>query len=218
MVVLMTAAPLTQTEPKTLAAFVFPGFETLDLYGPLEMLGSLPGRIEVSIVGEAPDPVPSVQGQRLLPDVTIADAGSFDLLLVPGGDAAVDVLQRQRSVEWLVQATVSAELVMTVCTGSVLLGATGVLDRRRATTNKRDFLATIGLAPDVTWVRQARWVEDGKFFTSSGVSAGMDMSLAVIETLYGRAEAEEMAAGCEYDWHDEPDWDPFAVAAGLVIS
>ena len=212
----MTVTPATQAEPRTLAAFVFPGFETLDLYGPLEMLGSLPGRIEVSVVGEASEPVPSVQGQRLLPDVTIAAAGPYDLLLVPGGDAAVEVLQRPASVQWLTQAGAAAELVMTVCTGSILLGAVGMLDGRRATTNKRDFLATIGLAPEVKWVRQARWVEDGKFFTSSGVSAGMDMSLAVIEKLFGRAEADEMAAGCEYDWHDEPDWDPFAVAAGLV--
>lgn len=212
----MTVEPVTVAKPKSLAAFVFPGFETLDLYGPLEMLGSLPGRIEVSVVGETPDPVPSVQGQRLLPDLTIANAGRFDLLLVPGGDAAVDVLQRPQSIEWLEQTAASAELVLTVCTGSILLGAVGMLDGRRATTNKRDFLATIGLAPEVTWVSQARWVEDGKFFTSSGVSAGMDMSLAVIEKLYGRAEADEMAAGCEYDWHDEPGWDPFAIAAGLV--
>lgn len=212
----MTSEPVARAGARTLAAFVFPGFETLDLYGPLEMLGSLPGRIEVSIIGESLEPVPSVQGQRLVPDLTISDDVRFDLLLVPGGDAAVTVLERPASVEWLRTTSEAAELVMTVCTGSILLGAAGLLDGKRATTNKRDFLATIGLAPGVEWVRQARWVEDGKFFTSSGVSAGMDMSLGVIEKLFGRAEADEMAAGCEYTWHDDPDLDPFAIEAGLA--
>ncbi len=202
--------------PRTLAAFVFPGFETLDLYGPLEMLGSLPGRVEVAIVAETREAVASVQGQRLLPDADVDDAPMPDLLLVPGGDSAIDVLQRERSLDWLRRAAADAELVLSVCTGSILLGGAGILDGRRATTNKRDFLATIGLAPQVEWIRQARWVEDGKYFTSSGVSAGMDMSLAVIGRLFGRDEAEEMAAGCEYDWHDDPHWDPFAVEAGLV--
>ena len=208
--------PLDPTDTRSLAAFVFPGFETLDLYGPLEMLGSLPGRIDVSVVAESADPVPSVQGQRLLPDLSIADAGEFDLLLVPGGDAAIAVLDQPASIEWLQQAAGTAELVLSVCTGSILLGAAGILDGRRATTNKRDFVATVGLAPNVDWVKRARWVEDGRFFTSSGVSAGMDMSLAVIERLFGRPAADEMAAGCEYTWHDDPDHDPFAIEAGLV--
>ena len=208
--------PLNAPKARSLAAFVFPGFETLDLYGPLVMLGSLPGKIDVSIVAASTDPVRSVQGQRLMPDLAIADADHFDLLLVPGGDAAIAVRDDAASIEWLQRTAASAELVLSVCTGSILLGAVGILDGRRATTNKRDFLATIGLAPNVQWVKQARWVEDGRFFTSSGVSAGMDMSLAVIEKLFGRSEADEMAVGCEYTWHDDPDHDPFAIEAGLV--
>ncbi len=105
---------------------------------------------------------------------------------------------------------------MTVCTGSILLAMTGVLDGRKATTNKLDFIATVPLGPNVEWVRQARWVEDGKFFTSSGVSAGMDMALAAVSRLFGREVADEMAEGTEYDWHDDADWDPFAARAGLL--
>jgi transcriptional regulator GlxA family with amidase domain len=93
---------------------------------------------------------------------------------------------------------------------------TGVLDGRRATTNKLDFTATVPLAPNVTWVKQARWVEDGKFFTSSGVSAGMDMALAAAASLFGLAKAEEMAEECEYTWHKDPNIDPFAHSSGLV--
>ena len=93
---------------------------------------------------------------------------------------------------------------------------TGMLDGRRATTNKLDFTATVPLAPNVHWVKQARWVEDGKFFTSSGVSAGMDMALAVLADLYGDEVARNMAQSCEYTWHEDANTDPFAESAGLV--
>ena len=105
---------------------------------------------------------------------------------------------------------------MAVCTGTVLLGMAGVLDGRRATTNKMDFTSTIHLAPKVDWVKEARWVEDGKFFTSSGVSAGMDMALAVMADLFGLEMAERLALGCEYEWHQDSTRDPFAKRAGLV--
>ncbi|WP_243144783.1 hypothetical protein [Litoreibacter roseus] len=76
---------------------------------------------------------------------------------------------------------------------------TGLLDGRRVTTNKLDFTSTVPLAPHVEWVKEARWVEDGKFFTSSGVSAGMDMALAVVANLFGVAAAERLALACEYE-------------------
>lgn len=110
----------------------------------------------------------------------------------------------------------NAERVLTVCTGSILLGMSGVLDGHRATTNKMDFTSTVHLAPGVDWVKQARWVEDGKFYTSSGVSAGMDMALAVMADLFGMEMADRLALGCEYEWHNDAARDPFAKLAGLV--
>lgn len=199
---------------KTLAALVFPGFQTLDYFGPVEMLGGMRDDITVITVAQSRDPVPSVHGQRIVPDATLADRSDYDLILVPGGDAALD--QDAALLQWLRDASATAERVMAVCTGSVLLGMAGVLDGRRATTNKLDFIATVPRAPDVNWVREARWVEDGKFFTSSGVSAGMDMALAALESLYGKAAAEEMAEGCEYEWHRDASRDPFAQRAGLI--
>jgi len=96
------------------------------------------------------------------------------------------------------------------------LGMTGVLDGHKATTNKMDFTKTVHLAPNVTWVKKARWVEDGKFFTSSGVSAGMDMALAAMAHLFGIELADNLALGCEYEWHKDATRDPFAKLAGLV--
>ncbi|MBT5435816.1 MAG: DJ-1/PfpI family protein [Alphaproteobacteria bacterium] len=201
---------------KTLAVLVFPGFQTLDLFGPLEMLGDRGDEISITIVAETSAPVPSVHGQGLLVDKTVADGSDYDLLLIPGGESAHEAAKSSVLADWIVETANHAELVMTVCTGSILLATTGVLDGRKATTNKLDFTRTVPVAPRVEWVRQARWVEDGKFFTSSGVSAGMDMTLAAIALLFGVEAAREIAEGTEYEWHDDPTWDPFAKLSGLV--
>jgi transcriptional regulator GlxA family with amidase domain len=201
---------------RTLAALVFPGFQTLDFFGPMEMLGGLGAEIEIITVAVGKAPVSSVHGQSIVVDKTIFEKRDYNLLFIPGGDTALIAAQDPDLVAWLRQASAKAERVMAVCTGSVLLGMTGVLDGRRATTNKLDFTKTVPLAPRVDWVREARWVQDGKFFTSSGVSAGMDMALAVMADLYGMEAAERQAIGCEYEWHKDASRDPFAKLAGLV--
>jgi putative intracellular protease/amidase len=201
---------------KTLAALVFPGFETLDYFGPIEMLGGLGQEIQVITVGKGCDPVPSVHGQRIVIDKVTAEKNDYDLLLIPGGDSALIAAQDDELMQWIREASANAERVMAVCTGTVLLAMTGVLNGRKATTNKLDFNRTVPLAPNVDWVKEARWVEDGKFFTSSGVSAGMDMALAVMADLFGMARADELALGCEYEWHKDASRDPFARSAGLV--
>lgn len=201
---------------KTLAAFVFPGFETLDYFGPIEMLGGFGNEIDIITVAKGSDPAPSVHGQRILIDKTIAEKSDYDLLLIPGGDSALKVAEDEELMQWIRDASTNAERVMAVCTGTVLLGMTGVLDGRKATTNKLDFAETIPLAPNVDWVKEARWVQDGKFFTSSGVSAGMDMALAVMADLFGMAVADGLALTCEYEWQKDASRDPFAKSAGLI--
>jgi putative intracellular protease/amidase len=201
---------------RTLAALVFPGFDTLDYFGPIEMLGGFGNETKIITVAKGSDPVPSYQGQKIFVDKTLSEKNDYDLLLIPGGDAALIAAKDEEFLQWIREASANAEKVMAVCTGSVLLAMTGVLDGRKATTNKRDFLDTVHLAPHVEWVREARWVEDGKFFTSSGVSAGMDMALAAMANLFGMEMAERPALGCEYEWHKDSGRDPFAKLAGLV--
>jgi transcriptional regulator GlxA family with amidase domain len=105
---------------------------------------------------------------------------------------------------------------MSVCNGASLLAAAGILDDRPATTNKMFWKNSTMPGPKVKWVKSARWVDDGTVVTSSGISAGMDMSLAVIGRLYGKDIAAWMERFTEYDAHRDPTWDPFAVKAGLV--
>ncbi len=201
---------------RTLAALVFPGFQTLDFFGPIEMLGDVGDEIEIVTVAKSGKPVPSYHGQKIVVDSLLSEKNDYDLLLIPGGDSALIEAEDEELMQWIREASENAERVMAVCTGTVLLGMAGVLDGRKATTNKLDFTDTVHLAPRVDWVREARWVEDGKFFTSSGVSAGMDMALAVVADLFGMDQADKTARSCEYSWHKDATWDPFAKSAGLV--
>lgn len=201
---------------RKIAALVFPGFETLDYFGPIEMLGGFGKETEIITVAKGNEPVPSCHGQRIVVDKTIFEHDDYDLLFIPGGDSALLEGEDEELLHWLRDASANAERVLAVCTGSVLLGMSGVLDGRKATTNKMDFTNTVHLAPHVDWVKEARWVKDGKFFTSSGVSAGMDMALAVMADLFGMEMADRLALGCEYEWHKDASRDPFAKLAGLV--
>ncbi|MGL4277587.1 MAG: DJ-1/PfpI family protein, partial [Morganella morganii] len=104
-----------------------------------------------------------------------------------------------------------AQWCLSVCTGSALLAAAGVLDGRQATSNKRAWQWVTSLSAQVNWVKKARWCADGRFYTSSGVSAGTDMALAFIADRHGETAAEEIAQHIEYRWHNDAGDDPFAV-------
>ena len=201
---------------KTLGCLIFPEFELLDVYGPLEMFGLLGDEIAIRMVAETSDPVPSRAGPQTVVDDRTADRDVYDILLIPGGRGTRTEIENDALLGWLRQASSNAALVASVCTGSALLAKAGLLDGRRATSNKAAFDWVRSQGPAVDWVPKARWVEDGKFVTSAGVSAGMDLSLAVIARLFGADRADQVAVHAEYDWHRDPDWDPFAATHGLV--
>lgn len=196
---------------RTIGTLIFPGFELLDVYGPLEMFGMLRDDFALRMVAETAGPVESSQGPRTVADDGFADGRSYDILLVPGGRGTRTEVHNRPVLDWLVGASERAELVTSVCTGSALLAKAGLLDGRRATTNKRAFDEMIVHGPKVDWLKSARWVEDGKFVTSSGVSAGIDMALGVIARLVGEEQAAYVAHRAEYLANRDPDDDPFAI-------
>jgi transcriptional regulator GlxA family with amidase domain len=153
---------------------------------------------------------------RAVADWSLAECPKLDVILVPGGMGTRRVVANEAVLGWLRERRSDARVVTSVCTGAALLARAGLLDGRRATTNKASFAWVVGQGPGVSWVKQARWVEDGPFVTSSGVSAGIDMTLAVIERLESREVAEKIAVQMEYDWHRDASWDPFAAVHGLV--
>jgi cyclohexyl-isocyanide hydratase len=174
---------------------VFPNLTQLDLTGPYEVLARLPGA-ETLLLWKNLDPVRSEHGLTILPMATLESSEPLDLILVPGGPGINPLLEDAEVLAFLRRAAVEARYVVGVCTGSLVLGAAGLLRGRRATTHwmSRDLLRSFGAEP----VAQ-RVVVDGKFFTGGGVTAGIDVALTVAAEIAGRAAAEAIQLGIEYD-------------------
>ena len=194
---------------KRLGAVLYTDFELLDLYGPLEMFGAVPGLFDIVTVAAQPGPIASTPGPQTVAEFSFDDCPPLDLLLLPGGLGTLQALEDESLLHFLRERSRSASHTMSVCSGSAILARAGLLDGRRATSNKQLFWVATSQSDKVQWVEQARWVEDGTFVTSSGVSAGTDMALAVIERLCGTQMAEQIAALTEYQWHRAADRDPF---------
>jgi putative intracellular protease/amidase len=201
--------PNTAATPLTLGAVFYEGFELLDVYGPLEMFGSIGPEVRIVTVAQEAGPVASFQGPRTLAEYGFADCPNLDLVLLPGGFGTVAQLGNEVLLDFLRERSADAQATMSVCSGSALLAKAGLLDGLRATSNKQFFSLATAQGEKVDWVSEARWVDAGRFVTSSGVSAGMDMALAVIERLFGSERAEQIAVLTEYEWHRDPSWDPF---------
>jgi transcriptional regulator GlxA family with amidase domain len=194
---------------RTLGAILYKNFELLDLFGPLEMFGNVIPEIKILTVAEEPGPVRSVQGPKTVAGYGFSECPSLDLILLPGGIGTLEQLQNTALLNFLKERSSSAEVTMSVCSGSAILARAGLLDGRRATSNKQYFRLATSQSDRVKWIAEARWVEDGPFATSSGVSSGMDMALAVIARLFGRERAQSIANRTEYVWQDDPNRDPF---------
>ncbi len=195
---------------------LFHNFELLDVFGPLEMYGMLPESFEICMVAEKGDEIASKQGPKSVVEYDFDEGRQYDILLVPGGMGTRKEVDNPVLLEWLRSQSAGAEYVTSVCTGSVLLAGAGLLENLQATTNKKAFAWATSYGDKVNWQKEARWVEDGKFFTSSGVSAGMDMSLSLIGKLLGQETAEQVDIWAEYEWHKDANWDPFAKLYDLV--
>ncbi|MCG8455443.1 MAG: DJ-1/PfpI family protein [Holophagales bacterium] len=199
-------------EKKRVGVVLFPGFEVLDVYGPVEMWGYVPG-FELVTVAEKAGPVESSHGIETVAEHSFDSAPELHLLLVPGGAGTRSAMQDPKMLDFLRSRHAEAELTTSVCTGALLLAAAGILDGREATSNKLHFQLARESSDAVKWIEEARWVDDGDVVTSSGVTAGMDMALYIIERLYGETLAERLAHGTEYVWNRDPSNDPFAAPA-----
>lgn len=203
--------------PRSVVVVLFDRFELLDVFGPLELFGALPDRFEIRLLGEKAGPVHSAQGPIVLADHSYEDASRPDVVLVPGGIGTRTLVQDRSFSAWLAAWARQAELITSICTGSGVLAAAGLLDGYRATSTKRAFHWARAQGPRVDWIAQARWVEDRDRWTSAGVAAGMDMTLALIARLHSDELATAVADRVEYDWHRDPTWDPFAAKNGLMV-
>lgn len=200
---------------RVVSVVLFEGFELLDVFGPLEILGVLPDGFELRLVGPSVGPVRSAQGPAVMADCSYQDAPAAGVVLVPGGIGTRRLVEDRAFLGWLAGWAEGAEFVASVCTGSALLAAAGLLEGYRATSNKRWFAWARRQGPNVEWVARARWVQDRNRWTSSGVAAGMDMTLALVAHLHGDEAASGVADAIEFEGHQDAAWDPFAALYGL---
>lgn len=174
---------------------LFDEITALDAVGPYELLTRLPGA-RVRFVGQRLGRVASDGGLGLHVDATLDEVGATDLLLVPGGFGARKLMGDERVLAWLRAIDATTQLTTSVCTGSLLLAAAGLLRGRRATSHWAffDTLAAHGATPV-----SERYVQDGKYRTAAGVSAGIDLALSLALELHGKAVAEAIQLSIEYD-------------------
>ncbi|MEX2231124.1 MAG: DJ-1/PfpI family protein [Cyclobacteriaceae bacterium] len=191
------------------AILLFDGFETLDVFGPVEILGRIKDHYRVKFYSEKGNMISNDHGISIATEKLENIIDGVDIFLIPGGPGTrteVDNLSLINNIRDICEAS---GYVLTVCTGSALLAQTGLLNDRQATSNKKAYEWATSFGNNVHWVRQARWTVDGKFYTSSGVSAGMDMTFGFLSDLHGAEFARKIAFQMEYHWQEDKEVDDF---------
>jgi cyclohexyl-isocyanide hydratase len=174
---------------------LYPRLTQLDLTGPYEVLSRFP-ELTISLVWKTLDPVADPYGFRFLPTHTFETSPQADILFVPGGPGQVPLMEDEATLEFLRHQASSAQYITSVCTGSLLLAAAGLLTGRRATCHWTavDQLSYFGVTP----VRE-RVVVDGNRITGAGVTSGIDFALVLAAELFGEDRARRAQLGMEYD-------------------
>jgi transcriptional regulator GlxA family with amidase domain len=201
---------------RRISIVLFDGFELLDVFGPVELFGMVPDRLAVEYIGPEAGPVTSSQGAQVTATTGYGTAATPDIMLIPGGLGARRLVEDTAFLSWLRAWAAPASLVTSVCTGSAVLAAAGLLDGYQATSNKAAFTWVREQGERVDWIAQARWVVDRDRWTSSGVAAGMDMAAALLADLFGKDVAQNVATRVELEVHEDASWDPFAKIHGLA--
>ena len=177
----------------------FPAFEELDLIGPWEiatMWSSYARGPRCLTVAASTSPMKCAKGLTVVPDVDYAACPGLDYLLVPGGFSAFEAMKDPALIDFLTRQAAGARAVLSVCTGSFILGAAGLLAGKRATTHWKA-LPRLRALPGVR-VEETRWTRDDKVWTSGGVSAGIDLMLGFIAAEAGEAVASSVQWNAEY--------------------
>jgi transcriptional regulator GlxA family with amidase domain len=196
----------------TVGVFIFDDVEVLDFAGPFEVFSrtrtvagadsrrtddSAP--FETFTVARTRDTITAIGGLQVVPHYSWADAPAIDILVVPGGFGTRGLLQDEATLGWIRETAGRSRQVTSVCTGALLLAKVGLLQGKRATTHWAGLELLGSIDPTIQVQRDRRVVHDG-IFTSAGVSAGIDMSFAVVEQICGRSVAVETAHYIEYPW------------------
>lgn len=186
--------------------FIFDDVEVLDFAGPFEVFSVTdwqkdPKPFHVSLVAEKPGPVMARNGFSVNPHFSFSDHHPADIIIVPGGFGTRREMHNPVVLDWVKQHAKNGTMILSVCTGSLILGAAGLLDGLKATTHHLRYDLLQETAPRCSVQRQQRVVDAGNIVTSGGIAAGIDMSFYVVARLLGEQTARETAEYMEYPWN-----------------
>jgi len=189
--------------PLNTAILIFDDVEVLDFAGPFEVFSVTNelndyALLNVYTVAMDTAPVTARNGLSINPHYSIDTAPPPQILIIPGGQGTRPLLQNAATLAWIERSAESAERVLSVCTGALLLATIGLLDGLKVTTHAGAFDLLAELAPLALIDRSARFVDNGTVVTSAGISAGIDMSLHVVGQLFGTEMADKTASYMEY--------------------
>jgi transcriptional regulator GlxA family with amidase domain len=186
-----------KTQIRTIGIFVYDGFNNLDAMAPFQVLRQISGA-KTFLIAKQKGLIKNNSGVKVQVDTTITEVKNLDIILIPGGAMETLLMTKDTAViNWIQQIDKSSKYTTSVCTGAWILGATGLLKDKHATTNwyrAEEMLTNYG-----AHFEKKRYVQDGKYWTSAGVSAGIDMSLAIVNDLFGEKYTQGIMLDLEYD-------------------
>ena len=196
------------THPRRVCIVVFDEVEVLDFCGPFEVFSVTGGRqgltpFDVCTVSEDMKVINTRGGLSVNPGHTFESCPRPDIILVPGGMGTRREMNNPGMLQWLSRHAKSAELVLSVCSGALVLAKAGLLNGLKATTHHDALDELRAIHPDIGVDGQRRFIDNGRVIVSAGISAGIDMSLHVVARLLGREQALETARYMEYKWNSE---------------
>ncbi|XDD45721.1 DJ-1/PfpI family protein [Leptospira sp. WS39.C2] len=183
--------------------FVFNHIELLDFTGPYEVFSVTTNKSEENLcntflIGNSTNQLVSVNGLKFLPDYSIDDHPDIDILVLPGGNGTKEEMFVKNSINWIKNVNKTCEYILSVCTGARLLASAGLLDELEYTTHHECFEELESICPKGKLNKNIRFTSKGKILTSGGISAGIDLSLHVVETLFGNEIKQKTMAYMEY--------------------
>ncbi|WP_422107639.1 DJ-1/PfpI family protein [Winogradskyella sp.] len=194
---IMKSVNIQSNTIKTIGILVYDGVNSLDVFGPKYVLNQIMG-VDLKLIAVDSGHVKTVMGLEFVPNTTIAQVDSLDILVIPGGfRGTIEATKNENILNWIKSIDKTTTYTASVCTGGWILGSTGLLEGKKATTNwfkAEEMLASFGAE-----FTNERFTRDGKYWTSAGVTAGMDMALAMLVEIAGEDYAQGVMLDMEYD-------------------
>lgn len=191
---------------KNVGILIFDNIELLDFAGPFEVFSVTNQLNDYKLCNtftfsETGVPIKSVNGLHVIPDYSIHTCPDIDILIIPGGGGTKKLIENKELLSWINDKYQKSEITFSICSGARLLAKLGLLDNLEFTTHHEVFEDVQKIAPKAILVKAKRFIDNGKLMTSAGISAGIDLSLHVIEKLYGKTTVTRTIKYMEYgDW------------------